>query len=152
MNIQNIHLYGYGTKCRWVNDDRVLICGWTTPLKHERRPRWVFTPTQAYHVQERHVFKLCAPELVLHVMRQFTLSSDFYFKAIQSIKTGRERNRWMAKTQGRRVLSPTRISPTHREQSHPWGLQRWHERDSLPYFSWSLWTITALQKTRWSIL
>lgn len=74
--------------------------------------------------------EMCAPELVLHVMRQFTLSSDFYFKAIRSIKTGRERNRRMAKTQGRRVLSPTRISPTHREQSHPWGLQRWHERQT----------------------
>jgi len=88
--------------------------------------RGVFTPKQACHVQKRHVVKLCAPELVLRVMRLFTLASDFYLKAIQSKKTIKKKKD--AKTQGRRVLSPTRISLTP-ENNHIPGACRGGMRD-----------------------
>ncbi len=44
-------------------------------------------------VCKRDMLLNCAPGLVLHDMRQLTLSSDFYFKAIQNKKTGRAREK-----------------------------------------------------------
>lgn len=121
----------------------ILICGWTIPLMHERRPRWVFTPKQVCHVQERHVVKLCAPEPVLRVMRLFTVSSNFYFKAIQTIKTYIYRGKQKDGKDTRQTCPVT-----HKDL--PYALRTitslgpaevaW-ETDSLPYFFWSLWTI-----------
>lgn len=70
----------------------------------------------------------CAPGFVLHDMRKFTLSSDFYFKAIQNKKTGRAREKQKDGKDTRQTCHPQE-SPPHSENSHIPGACRGGTRD-----------------------
>ncbi len=100
----------------------------------------------AYHMHERNVVKLCSRtcaswyETIYIVIR-------FFFKAIQNNKTGRVREKQKDGKDARQMCPITHKYLPHALRTvtslGPAELAR--ETDGLPYFSWSLWTITTLQ-------
>ncbi len=99
-----------------------------------------------YRMQERNVVKLCSRTYASWYEDNYIVIRFFLkpFKIIRPVEW--ERNRRMAKDARQMCPITHKYLPTLWEPSRPWGLQRLaRETDSLPYFSWSLWTITTLQ-------
>lgn len=88
-------------------------------------------------VCKRDMLLNCSPGLVLHDMRQFTLSSDFYFKAIQNKKTGRAREKQKDGKDSRQMCPVTHKYLPHalRTVTSLGPAEVARETDGLPYFS-----------------